>query len=121
SRNKISGSRNNDQCRTKRICYCLLVTERKGCNDPPTAPPRPTEYPTPNLDPTPCPPRMFCASERLIVNLSSFNCQCLSRLTARSKSWRANAAKSGTMLPEYPPQTPPSMILISPSSIPPKV
>src|SRR5262245_56654857 len=96
----LSGGRNNDQCRTKRICYCLLVTGRK----PPTPPPRPTEYPTPNVDTTPCPPRMFCAIERLIINLSSFDCQCLSKSTARSKSLRANAAKSGTRLPEYPPQ-----------------
>jgi len=38
---------------------------------------------------------MLCASERLIINLSSFDCQRLSRLAARSKSFRANAAKSG--------------------------
>src|SRR5262245_66437143 len=103
--------------------YCLLVTGRGGKdrNVPPILPPRPTEYTAPAPYPTPCPPRMLCASERLIINLSSFDCQPRSSLTARSKSFRANAAQSCTPLPAYPPQAPPSMIRVSPSSMPPKV
>src|SRR5262245_49262053 len=104
-RNCDSPTMTNEKCNMNNgKCHGLLMAGRGAGREigggAPKTDPRPVKKLAPNTGPTPCPPRMFCAIERLIISLSSFDCQRLSRLTARSKSFRASAAKSGTMLPE---------------------